>query len=868
MSRRRRTAGDRKGPVPAAGRRALPRRLPAALIRLFLRLDSPAWQAVIASRWHLFPQVSTTAPRKGDALRYVVQALWLLVVRTPSASRPPRRVRVHAWVKRARLRAARLGQRCWRYGQHLPAQAWMERGTGYVARRVDRLGLVGRALAYIALGIVAARLAFLCITQPFDIREQAIFALCVWLAAMLIRRRRGRFALLLLVVLSATVSTRYLWWRYTFTLGWDNDRDWFFGLGLLAAETYAWLILILGFVQSVYPLERKPEPLPADTAEWPAVDLFIPTYNEDLAIVRDTVYGALGLDWPHAKLRIHILDDGGREAFRVFAGSVGVGYITRTEHQHAKAGNLNHALRKTSAPLIAVFDCDHIPTRSFLQMTVGWFLRDPRLALVQTPHHFLSSDPFERNLGASGIANEGELFYHRVQDGNDLWNAAFFCGSCAVLRRSALESVGGFAIETVTEDAHTALRMHRAGWNSAYLRIPLAAGLATDSLADHVNQRIRWARGMIQVFRTDNPLTGRGLTLLQRICYLNAMLHFLAGLPRLVFLTAPLAFLMLHAYIIRAPALLLALYFLPHVLHAAIANGRLYGRHRNLFLGEIYETVLAWYIAWPTTVALFAPRHGGFNVTAKGGRTDRDHFDWRIAAPYLTLAALNVAGLGFAAWRFLDGPVDERGTVVISGLWTLYNLLLIGVSVVVAREVRQVRATHRVPTPMAASLGLVNGHTIAGTLTDYSDGGAGFSARTPFDPEHGSRVTLFLQRGDREFAFAGRIVRRSRSGACGIEFDPMTQEQRIDFVSCTFGRADAWLDRRQARREDRLLKDLLDVFVLAMHGYGRMYRDLPRALRATLGLPWRTFRWLASFRPRNPLAHIEPPAPARLETPT
>ena len=159
------------------------------------------------------------------------------------------------------------------------------------------------------------------------------------------------------------------------------------------------------------------------------------------------------------------------------------------------------------------------------------FNRDAKLAMVQLPHYFFSADPFERNLDTFGtVPNEGELFYGLIQDGNDLWNASFFCGSCAVLRRTAVEEVGGIAVETVTEDAHTALKMHRRGWNTAYLALPQAAGLATESLSGHVGQRIRWARGMAQIFRVDNPLFGRGLHWAQRLCYLNAMLHFLYGL--------------------------------------------------------------------------------------------------------------------------------------------------------------------------------------------------------------------------------------------------------------------------------------------------------------------------------------------------
>ncbi|WP_123589287.1 glycosyltransferase, partial [Pseudomonas fluorescens] len=113
---------------------------------------------------------------------------------------------------------------------------------------------------------------------------------------------------------------------------------------------------------------RKPASLPRDTRLWPSVDLLIPTYNEDLSIVRGTVYAAMGIDWPADKLNIYILDDGRRESFRQFAAEVGVGYITRSDNRHAKAGNLNHALKQLNGELVAIFDCDHIPVRSFLQM--------------------------------------------------------------------------------------------------------------------------------------------------------------------------------------------------------------------------------------------------------------------------------------------------------------------------------------------------------------------------------------------------------------------------------------------------------------------------------------------------------------------
>src|ERR1700723_3752404 len=338
-----------------------------------------------------------------------------------------------------------------------------------------------------------------------------------------------------LLLVSIFSTFRYGYWRYATTIRFlfapgslSSKLDAFFIALLLFAETYAFVTLFLGYMQTLWPLRRTPVPLPDDPDLWPAVDLLIPTYNEPLSLVKFTALAAMNIDWPAEKINVYILDDGKREEFRKFAEDAGVGDRTRDDNKHAKAGNINRALARLDSPYVAIFDCDHVPTRSFMQVTLGWFLRDSKLGMLQTPHHFYSPDPFERNLGQfRTIPNEGELFYGIVQDGNDFWNATFFCGSCAVLRRTALDEIGGIAVETVTEDAHTSLRMQIRGWNTAYINIPQAAGLATESLSSHVGQRIRWARGMIQILRTDNPLFARGLKWPQRICYFNAMVHFL-----------------------------------------------------------------------------------------------------------------------------------------------------------------------------------------------------------------------------------------------------------------------------------------------------------------------------------------------------
>jgi len=808
-----------------------------------LRFEQPGWQQIHASRHRFYPHISPQRPRPADCLRYVLQSLWLLLVLPLDAvSRSGRSpfIPLQSWRQRARLWLAKL-----------PRWATEREIAGKADRHLKRLPpLLRRALFGIAI-LTASALALLCISQPFDFFTQLVFVLLLWSVAMVVRRIPGRLPTMMLIVLSLTISCRYLWWRYTSTLNWDDPVSLTFGLLLIAAETYSWVVLVLGYFQTLWPLQRQPVPMPQETASWPTVDLLVPTYNEALSVVKPTLYAALGIDWPKEKLTIYLLDDGDRPEFRKFAQEIGVQYVARPSREYAKAGNINHALKTVCrSEYVAIFDCDHVPTRSFLQVSLGWFLKDPKLAMLQTPHHFFSPDPFERNLGRfRRTPNEGTLFYGLVQDGNDVWDAAFFCGSCAVIRRSALDEIGGIAVETVTEDAHTSLRLHRKGYTSAYIRIPQAAGLATESLSAHIGQRIRWARGMVQIFRLDNPLTGRGLKLVQRLCYANAMLHFLAGIPRLIFLLAPLAFLLLHAFIIFAPALVIAIFVLPHMIHTSLTNSRIQGRWRHSFWSEVYETVLAWYIARPTTAALFNPHKGKFNVTAKGGLVEEQHLDWVITRPYMCLVLFNLAGVGAALWRLQYGPPHEVLTVIVSLVWVLYNLIILGGAVAVSVEARQIREAHRVEIAMPAALARADGHMLPCTLRDYSDGGVGVEMKEENQLSEHDTVYLLLRRGQQEFSFPC-VVQRTFGRRAGIRLHELTTEQQVEFIQCTFARADTWALWQDSFPEDKPVQSLADIVVLGFRGYLRLAEHGPAPLRGLFALLTRLAGWIASFSPR------------------
>jgi cellulose synthase (UDP-forming) len=608
---------------------------------------------------------------------------------------------------------------------------------------------------------------------------------------------------------------------------------------LLAADLYTFLILLLGFFQSVAPLNRRPVLLPDNAEEWPRVDVLIPTYNESIDVVRYTVLAALQMDWPQDKLRVILLDDGGRSEFRAFAEQVGADYIARTEHSGAKAGNLNNALRQTRGEFVTIFDCDHIPTRSFLQISLGWFLRDEKLGMVQTPHHFYSPDPFERNLGKfRKMPSEGSLFYGIVQDANDLWNATYFCGSCAVLRRTALDGVGGIAQETVTEDAHTSLRLQKAGWNTAYINLPQSAGLATETLARHVKQRVRWARGMVQMLRIDNPLLARGLKLSQRLCYFNATLHFLYALPRLVFLTAPLLYLFFGLSNVPGYWLTILAFAGPHLALSTMVNSRIQGGKRFSFWNEIYETVLAPYILLPTFVALVNPHSGSFNVTDKGGAQERGYFSARLALPFLILLVLNLAGLALAFPRYLYWDQGHAGTIGMNVFWCLFNIVILAVTLSVCVEERQRRHSVRINCAVPVVL-KANGEVAAGMTSDLSTGGV--AAKVGVSWPMGEEVKIQFPEESQTEWISGTVL-GCQGGHLRVEFGELCLAEQRLLTSALYSRADRWLEWDENIGADKPLFSLFSVLWAAVSGFWKLLIVIPRGFSGEPAKPLKPIR--------------------------
>jgi cellulose synthase (UDP-forming) len=260
-----------------------------------------------------------------------------------------------------------------------------------------------------------------------------------------------------LVVLTAVLGINYVVWRWLFSVHWSA---WWIAVPLVVAETYS-LVDSLLFGLTMWRVKRREPPPPPP--EGATVDVFITTYNEPLDLVKRTALAAKAIRHPH---ETWLLDDGNRPELGAWAEANGIGWIRRSADwvdrpRHAKAGNINNALMATEGEFLLILDADQIPKPEILDHTLGYF-RDERMALVQTPQVFVNvpdSDP---------LGSQAPLFYGPIQQGKDGWNAAFFCGSNAIIRREALMQLGVSRYAGELEIAvHRALRTSKAVLNRA-----------------------------------------------------------------------------------------------------------------------------------------------------------------------------------------------------------------------------------------------------------------------------------------------------------------------------------------------------------------------------------------------------------------
>lgn len=396
---------------------------------------------------------------------------------------------------------------------------------------------------------------------------------------------------------------------------------------LIAAELFN-LLQAIGFWWTCAG-ERSRPPLGLAGAH-PDVDVLIPTYDEPVDVVEPTVAAARRMHG--ARVHVWLLDDGARDEMRQLAARHGAGYLRRRDHSGAKAGNINHALRRTRSPIVVVLDCDHVPSPRFLQATLG-HLAAPDVAFVQTPQCYANAGKGEL---AAAAWSQQALFFGAIARGKDGHGAMFCCGTNVAFRRAALEDVGGFPEASVTEDFELSVRLHERGWRSAYVPEVLALGLGPEDMASYVGQQHRWARGCLgsigAVLRARLPLR-------IRVQYLLSCSYFLTGWTVLAYMTFPvLRILTGQQPLAAAAADQFLVHFAPYF-GLALSMVAMMGSGAYSFRAFALQFASFWIHVHASLLAALR-RPGSFKVTPKRGADARQP---RAVAPALLAAAALLA---------------------------------------------------------------------------------------------------------------------------------------------------------------------------------------------------------------------------------
>ncbi len=684
---------------------------------------------------------------------------------------------------------------------------------------MSKIGSVA-AWAFFSLCVIAV------ITLPVNLQTQLIVSVLIvtFMAVLKLANAGGRWRLIALAFGTAIVL-RYVYWRTTSTLPPLNQLENFIpGFLLYLAEMYSVMMLSLSLFVVAMPLPpRKSSSI--SEGKFPKVDVFVPSYNEDAGLLANTLAAAKAMDYPADKLTVWLLDDGGTlqkrnsanlvEAQRASARNaelqalcddLGVRYLTRERNEHAKAGNLNNGMLHSDGELIAVFDADHAPARDFLLETVGYFEQDPKLFLVQTPHFFLNPDPLERNLRTfEKMPSENEMFYGIIQRGLDKWNAAFFCGSAAVLRRKALEDTEGFSGMSITEDCETALALHGRGWNSIYVDRPLIAGLQPATFASFIGQRSRWAQGMMQILLFRFPLFKGGLSIPQRLCYMSSTLFWLFPIPRTIFLFAPLFYLFFDLEIFTASGGEFLAYTLAYMVVNLMMQNYLYGSFRWPWISELYEFAQTVHLLPAVISVLLRPSRPTFKVTAKDESISESRLS-EIGRPFFVIFAVLFVALLMTVYRVYTEPYKADVTLVVGG-WNLLNLIMAGCVLGVVSERGERAASRRVKVSRRCEFGVADKWYPA-TIEDVSAHGArvqvyGIDASTlptdteggiRFEPYSGSGVAETLPVAIRNKEIAGDIT------IMGCRYLPQAARHHSLVADLIFANSRQWSEFQSARR--------------------------------------------------------------------
>lgn len=483
---------------------------------------------------------------------------------------------------------------------------------------------------------------------------------------------KNRLCLLATIVFLAIYSV----WR----LGWTIP------LGRGNLPVICWIILTVVEFIGLFELavflyeftKKETRLLPkADPASYPDVDVFIFTINEPEDLLAKTIYACKKMKYPESgKVHIHLCDDGERATMQKLADQMGIRYLSRTEHVDAKAGNFNYAMVKTKSPLIAIFDADMMPKENFLTKTVPYFMADKKVGFVQTPQHFYRKDIFQSAFPGKDLPhNEQDYFYQAIQETRNPSNSVILAGSNTLLRRSAVEEIGGLVTGTLTEDFSTGIELQKKGYVGISIKEVLAEGLPPMDFPSLVKQRRRWAKGCIQSGKKTKYLRSTTLSVRQKMNYFSSISYWYSSVKRLIYFLAPMLFCLFGIGVMRCRPWQIIAFWLPMYIGISLCVYLFSGKIRSLYWTNIYETVLMPFLLPAVLKEVLGFHQKTFDVTAKKLPVRNQKESAKYMTPFLFLILLHIVSLLFVLYRSYIEAASYYVTLIVFLLINCYYLI-------------------------------------------------------------------------------------------------------------------------------------------------------------------------------------------------
>ncbi len=230
--------------------------------------------------------------------------------------------------------------------------------------------------------------------------------------------------------------------------------------------------------------------------EFPTVAVAVPVYNENPRTVKRTLSKLMTLGYPKDRIRYYLLDDSNVQEtideLRSYSMEHGIVYLHRNNRRGYKGGALNDMLKVSKEKFIAVFDGDeYLTNKNFLIDLLPYF-QDKKLSYVQTEKRSAKGTFFSDSVDLFNA-----FFFRFIQTARALHNTAIFAGSCGIVKRSALDEIGGFP-EYVIEDTFFSFESDEKNFRSLYIPKVYALGRPLATFTALVKQQWRYNYGDTQ----------------------------------------------------------------------------------------------------------------------------------------------------------------------------------------------------------------------------------------------------------------------------------------------------------------------------------------------------------------------------------